>query len=272
MDHSNNKLHGTACLNGLVSVVTAVHNEQRYVERVVESVARQTVGVLEHILVDDGSTDATPRLLQRLRKRHQHLVVISQAKAGAAAARNRGIAAARGRYIAFLDADDTWSPHKIEEQVRYMESHQHTFTFGDYVEVDHHSLAKQKRYNMPDSVGHAQLLRGCPIGCLTVAYNQQKLGKRYMPLVRSGHDWGLWLDMTRGGLRAHKYPGLHASYSNGHASLSSKKIRKAVNIYRIYRHGERLSRFGAMMRTAEHTVISFAKRARLIYASRREGR
>ncbi|TVR05616.1 MAG: glycosyltransferase family 2 protein [Spirochaetaceae bacterium] len=256
-------------LDGLVSVVTAVHNGERFLSRVVESVAAQTVAVLEHIVIDDGSRDNTPTILRRLQERHPHLVVISQAPSGAAAARNRGIAAARGRYIAFLDADDLWLPPKLEHQLRAMEEHGYLFTYGDYNEVDHHSLQVRKRVRVPESVGHPQLLRGCPVGCLTAAYNQEALGKHYMPVVRSGHDWGLWLELTRDGLRAHKYPGVWAHYANGHSSLSSRKIRKAVNIYRLYRNSEGLSRPHALLRTAEHVAMALAKRARLIYTARR---
>ena len=253
-------------LDGLVSVITPSHNQQRYLTRVVESVAAQTVAVREHIIVDDGSTDGSRELLLELFREHPHLHVLFQDRRGAAAARNRGIAIARGRYIAFLDADDLWHPQKVERQVRFMEENGALFTFGDYVEVDHAHGRPQKRYHLPESVTHDDLLRGCPIGCLTAAYNQEELGKRYMPGVKSGHDWGLWLDLTRGGVRARKYPGLEASYTNGKASLSSRKFRKVKNVYLIYRENEELSRTGAVLRTIEHSLIAAAKKARLIYS------
>lgn len=252
-------------LDGLMSVVTPTHNHARYLRRVVESVAEQTVAVREHIIIDDGSTDNTLEVLSQLQRRFSHLVAFSQERAGAAAARNRGIEAARGRYIAFLDVDDVWRPQKVEQQVRFMEEHGVLFSFGDYVEVGHHHRRPLKRYHLPESVGHEQLLRGCPVGCLTAAYNQQALGKRYMPQVPSGHDWALWLDLTRDGIRARKYPGLEASYSNGAPSLSSRKFRKVRNVYRIYRNDENLTRARAVIRTLEHSLVAAAKKARLIY-------
>lgn len=251
---------------GLVSVVTPVHNEPAYLVRAVQSVAAQTVPVLEHVVIDDGSTDTTRDVLDRLAAENPSIVVIHQSRAGAAVARNAGIARSRGRYIAFLDADDVWHEQKVARQIEFMETHHCFFSYGDYLEVEHHTSCRLTRYRLPDAVGHEQLLRGCPIGCLTVAYNQEALGKRYMPIVPSGHDWGLWLDLTRDGLKARKYPGLEASYSNGRPSLSSRKFRKVVNIYRLYRTREGLSRFRAMARAVEHSLVALFKKARLIYS------
>ncbi|MFW6288498.1 MAG: glycosyltransferase family 2 protein [Spirochaetota bacterium] len=251
----------------LVSVVTPVYNEAAYLDRCVASVASQSVPVFEHIIVDDGSTDETSDTLELLAARYLHIVVVTQARRGAAAARNVGIERARGRYIAFLDADDVWHPRKVEHQIRFMEERGYSFTYGDYVEVEHRTGRRLKGYHLPDSVGHRQLLRGCPIGCLTVAYNQETIGKRYMPLVRSGHDWGLWLELTREGMRAHKYPGVEASYSNGRASLSTRKLRKVLYVYRIYRDNEGLSRAAAILRALGHSVAALMKKARLLYSS-----
>ena len=250
----------------LVSVVTPVYNDADYLHRAVLSVARQTVPVYEHIVINDGSTDETVAAIETLQHAYSHIIVITQRRSGAAAARNAGIMRARGRYIAFLDADDVWLERKVERQVRFMEEEGCLFSYGDYDEVQHHNGRLLKRYRLPPRVGHRQLLRGCPIGCLTAAYNQQILGKRYMPVVRSGHDWGLWLDLTRDGLRAHRYPGLEAAYSNGRPSLSTRKLQKVVNIYRIYRDGEDLSRTRSVLRALQHAVVAILKKLRLLYS------
>lgn len=248
-----------------MSVITPAYNASHHLRRVVESVAAQSVPVLEHIIIDDGSTDDTPRVLQELGEEYPHLRILLQKRTGAAAARNKGTEAARGRYIAFLDADDLWHPDKVERQLRFMEEQKCAFSFGDYMEVDHSNLHPLKRYTFPETVNHKQLLRGCPIGCLTVAYNQEVLGKRYMPLVTSGHDWGLWLELTREGVQAFKYPGMSASYSNGKKTLSGKKIRKAFRIYHLYRTSEQLPPLPSFLRVVEHSLLAFAKKKGIIY-------
>ena len=99
----------------LVSVVVPAYNARRTVRATIASIEAQTVEDIEIVLVDDGSTDDTASVAAASGARG--LRVITQANAGHAAARNTGIAAARGKYIAFLDADDLWFPQKLERQL-----------------------------------------------------------------------------------------------------------------------------------------------------------
>jgi glycosyltransferase involved in cell wall biosynthesis len=102
-------------MSELVSVVIPVHNGERHVEQGVRSVLAQTYGNLELIVVDDGSTDATRAVLDRIVD--DRLRVMQQPNARAAAAYNRGVEQASGPILAFLDHDDEWLPHKLEVQV-----------------------------------------------------------------------------------------------------------------------------------------------------------
>jgi len=104
---------------GLVSVVIPTYNCARYLPEAIDSVLAQTYRDFEIIVVDDGSTDNTAEVLARY---GDTICVIRQTNQGRSAARNAGILAARGEYIAFLDADDVWLPHKLERQVAVMES------------------------------------------------------------------------------------------------------------------------------------------------------
>lgn len=97
-----------------VSVIIPVHNAAAYVEETLRSVKSQTYEDFECLVIDDGSTDDTPRLLDRHRP---WIDVIRQPNRGVCAARNTGLKAARGEFIAFLDADDIWLPTKLERQV-----------------------------------------------------------------------------------------------------------------------------------------------------------
>lgn len=265
-EHDAADVKGESSAAFLVSVITPAYNEAPFLRRVVESVAAQTVPVYEHIIINDGSQDQSADILKTLEAEFPNLIVITKKRGGAASARNMGIEIAKGRYIAFLDADDIWYDRKIERQIEFMEAEGCLFSYGDYIETGKHFFrTRVKKYVMPMKVGHKQLLHGCPIGCLTAAYNQDKLGKQYLPHMKSGHDWGLWLDMTRSGLYAHKYPGVEAEYSNGRFSLSSRKFKKVKNIYRIYRTNEQLSRARSTYETVVHVTTAAAKKLRLIY-------
>jgi glycosyltransferase involved in cell wall biosynthesis len=104
----------------LVSVIMAVFQGERYILGAVRSVLAQTHKNLEVWIVDDGSTDATARLLATITDPRVH--VLRQSNSGAAAARNNGLAHAAGEYIAFLDHDDRWFPQKIATELAVLRS------------------------------------------------------------------------------------------------------------------------------------------------------
>lgn len=97
-----------------VSVIMPCHNAVRYVGQAIESVLAQTYPNVELIVVDDGSTDGS---LQAMRPYAERIRLLSQPNQGAAAARNTGIRAARGEFLAFLDADDYWDEHFLETMI-----------------------------------------------------------------------------------------------------------------------------------------------------------
>ena len=243
-----------------VSVITAAHNSESVIERNVRSVGTQSLEAMEHIIIDDGSSDQTAGVAKRLQREFPRLRIISQAHGGAAKARNAGIAAATGRFIAFLDSDDVWAEGKLEAQIAHMVENDVAFSYGDYESVDSATGTVLGRLEAPERLTYADLLRGCPIGCLTVAYDQNVLGKRFMPDVRRGQDWGCWLELTRDGTVGHRYPGCFASYDRGGDSLSSSKLRKTLDIYRIYREQERIGAARTLLYLLPHVLSALTRR------------
>jgi glycosyltransferase involved in cell wall biosynthesis len=105
----------------LVSVLIPAYNAAEHLSSTLRSVQEQTLRELEVIVVDDGSTDQTLAIAQAAALRDPRVRVIRQTNAGVGAARNAGLRLARGKYIAPFDADDLWSPHKIERQIARLE-------------------------------------------------------------------------------------------------------------------------------------------------------
>jgi glycosyltransferase involved in cell wall biosynthesis len=103
-----------------VSIIIPTYNLEAFVMEAVESALRQTFGDREVVVVDDGSTDSTPEVLARY---GDGIRVVRQPNAGLAAARNRGAQEARGRWLAFLDADDAWEPQRLDRMFGYLRDH-----------------------------------------------------------------------------------------------------------------------------------------------------
>ncbi len=103
----------------LVSILIPTYNYGAYLADAIDSVLAQTVSDYEIVVVDDGSTDDTAEIAAR----YPQVRYLRQENAGVGAARERGRLAARGRYLAFIDADDLWHPRKLEKQLAYLEAH-----------------------------------------------------------------------------------------------------------------------------------------------------
>lgn len=121
----------------LVSIIIPSYNAAKYLQETVDSALSQTYNEREVIIIDDGSTDNTSKILA---KYGNTIRVIHQTNQGSAAACNTGVAVARGEWIAFLDADDMWLPEKLARQIKYCGntaiSHTDSMCFGDALPCD----------------------------------------------------------------------------------------------------------------------------------------
>lgn len=229
----------------LVSVIMPVWNAAPTLAEAVSSVRAQTWPDWELVLIDDGSSDASPGIAAGLAAADPRIRLLARgANGGAAAARNDGIRAARGRFLAFLDADDRWRPEKLARQLAFMGQGGHAFAFSSY-----RRMAADGRPGavvpVPARVTHAELLRGNVIGCLTAIYDSAVLGKVEMPPLARRQDYALWLSLLRRLPAAHGLNAVLADYRVSPGSLSGNKLVAAAATWRLYREQEGLSPLGA---------------------------
>ena len=131
-----------------MSVVIPAFNAGRTIGETLQSVIDQTHGDLEILVVDDGSTDQTGEIATSFAARDQRIRLIRQENGGVASARNSGIAASSGAFIAPLDADDLWHPAKIERQLRVFEENDDRMglVYTWFALIDHRSRVMQLRH------------------------------------------------------------------------------------------------------------------------------
>ncbi len=129
-----------------LSVVVPVYNAEKYIAQMIQSLQHQTLGELEIILVDDGSTDQSGALCDRFGAEDSRIRVIHKKNAGVGAARNDGLDAATGEWIVFCDADDWVEPDAFEKLIRYGERCGADVVFGDVNLVYENGRVKPARF------------------------------------------------------------------------------------------------------------------------------
>jgi len=226
----------------LVSVITPCRNCEAFIGAAIDSVRAQTLADWEMIVVDDASTDASAAIVADYAARDRRICLVPLPRpAGAASARNTAIASARGRYIAFLDSDDLWFPDKLAKQVAFMTAHNQAFSYASYRLIDARDGVLGV-FTVAPSITRADLLKVSSVSCLTAMYDTRHLGRMYMPDIRVGHDYALWLEILKRVETARGLTEPLAAYRINKTSLSSDKFRAARRRWWIYRRHERLGR------------------------------
>jgi glycosyltransferase involved in cell wall biosynthesis len=130
----------TGVISLLVSIIIPAYNAQRFLRMTLSSAQAQTYPDLEIIVVDDGSTDATAEIAESVGQVDKRVRVVRQRNSGVAAARNRGLAEARGEYVAPLDADDLWHPQNLALQMEAIRGAgpETAVSYAWYISIDQH--------------------------------------------------------------------------------------------------------------------------------------
>lgn len=226
----------------LVSVVIPTYNAAEFLGETLDSVLAQTYPNLEVIVVDDGSTDATPELLRTYGER---ITVLRQANAGQAAARNRGARLARGEFLAFLDSDDLWDPDKIARQVYWLQRHpQACATYCDHRSIDARgrTIAASAALAYPRPSGdilRALLLGPCIITPGLVLLRREAYeasgGFDEAQFMRGHEDYALWMRLATRGAFVYT-PETLVSYRR-HARQATRQSLYELQMARAKVHG-----------------------------------
>ncbi len=120
----------------LVSVIIPVYNAEKYIRQTVRSVLDQTLHEFELIILNDGSRDSSGEILQQMEKEDQRIHVIQKANTGVSDTRNTGISQARGKYLAFLDADDLWKAENLQKKINCLQTTQKKWVFSNVEMID----------------------------------------------------------------------------------------------------------------------------------------
>ena len=226
----------------MVSIVVPVYNAGKYISETIAMVEKQTWKNWELILVDDASSDdSCARIKEAIYKMEIdpsriHLVR-RERNQGAASARNVGVDVARGRYIAFLDADDVWMPYKLERELQFCEECSAAFVFTAYEFGDENAVSTGRVVRVPQQLDYRHALSRTVIFTSTVLFDTERISKKmiHMPDVPS-EDTATWWTILKTGIAAYGLNEVLTIYRRPVKSLSSNKAAAARRIWNLYRN------------------------------------
>jgi len=214
----------------LISVVIPSYNRAALIEKSIASIEQQSFRDFEIIVVDDGSSDDTEQVVTGLKNPHLTYIRHPQNR-GANAARNTGIQAARGEFIAFQDSDDTWHPDKLEKQQQALAAHSADICFCAFTRLHNgtESQVPKPGYHIQPGCHklHTTLLRGNFISCQTLLVKRQLLlsvGLFDEDLPRL-QDWEICLRLAR------SHPIVYVDESLVRVEIGDDSISRQIDNY-----------------------------------------
>jgi glycosyltransferase involved in cell wall biosynthesis len=182
----------------LITVIIPFYNRIPYVLESIKSVQAQTYRNFELLLIDDGSTEDVSQVKQ-LAAEDPRIVYVKQENEGVSVARNRGIAIARGEYIAFLDSDDLFHPEKLEKQLQFMKEGLWDFSHTSYQQINlaGKPLKIVDTSRMSGKV-FPRIMSCCCLATPTVMIRKEILSeeRRFKNNIGIGEDVCLWIDLA----------------------------------------------------------------------------
>lgn len=246
--------------DGLVSVIVPVYNAEKYIDKTIQSVLAQTYTNYEIVLVNDCSKDQSLQKIEEYAQNNASIKVFTLKKnSGAAVARNYGLDMAQGRYIAFLDSDDTWAEDKLEKQLAFMKENDAAFVYCSYDMVDADGNLIKKPIKIKKRTRYKDLLTKTMISTPTVLIDRYKTGSILMPLRRTGQDYAFWLQL----LRRYDAYGMEEAYAHvcrRNDSLSKNKFQNIRDVWEVQTINEKINKFIAFFHIMGYGFYAIKKR------------
>ncbi len=228
----------------LVSIITPSYNSEKYIEETIQSVISQTYKDWEMIIVDDRSGDSTCEKVEKIAESEPRVKLFRQeTNGGAAKARNRALDESKGRFIAYLDADDIWYPEKLEKQVDFMLKNKAGFSCASYEVIDDSGNSLNKEVHMLPKVDYVGFLTNNLLQTVGIMADTNIVDKSllHMPDLRRRQDAATWLQVLKAGNDCFGIDEVLAKYRRAANSLSSNKFKAVKGIWQLYREVEKLS-------------------------------
>ena len=238
----------------MVTVIMPAYNAAAYIEEAIRSVMNQTYGAWRLLVLDDGSSDDTTTIVQRLAAEDTRITLSCNTQnCGAARTRNRGLDLCTDGYVAFLDSDDRWHPEKLAAQVNLAQQSGAEIIYTSYAIIDCNGKPCRSPYIVPEHTDFDAMLKENVIGCSAVLLSPSAARKYRFPIGFYHEDYCLWLDMLQDGCQAVGSSQVLPEWRLVNGSRSFDKRNGVCQRWRIYREHLHLPLWKCM-----HSFIGYA--------------
>jgi teichuronic acid biosynthesis glycosyltransferase TuaG len=253
-------------MKSLVSVVMPAYNSSTYIKQSINSVLQQSFKDWELLVIDGGSTDETLSIINEFAAIDTRIRLIHNLNdCGPAHARARGIKHAKGKYIAFLDADDLWLPEKLSLQIEFMYKNNYLFSYTSYRKMDATGLLATCPLSTHKSFNFYSGLSRRGIGSPTVVIRRDLFDSNILDTVGKSHGeetlW--WLLILKKGIKAYGLIKPLALYRDTPYSLSKKVMRNQATVWHSYRNELNVPHLLTLLAYFSYLVDVFIRRLKL---------
>lgn len=247
----------------LVSVIMPSYNAEAHIVETIQSLQAQTMPDWELCVTDDCSTDSTREVVATMAAEDPRIRLFKLLEnSGAAAARNRSLSESRGRYVAYLDADDLWYPRKLERQLALMGERGAGFSCCSYEVVDEDGEPLGRTVRMLDECDYWGFLTHNLLQTVGIMADTERVDRNLlvMPPLRRRQDAATWLSVLRAGHVCYGVPETLCAYRRVAGSLSSNKFKAARGVWSLYRDVEGLPLLTSLYCFARYASLAVWKR------------
>lgn len=222
---------------GLISVIMAAYNAESTIRRSIASVLSQTYPHFELLVIDDGSHDATAAAADEMAAGDARIRVLKNGENhGVSYTRKRGLDAARGAWVAILDADDTWAPEKLEKQIARQKESGADLLFTGSAFVDAAGRSIPWYLHAPAEVTYRQLLKQNVLSNSSALVRKELYAEHFVARDDIHEDFAIWLKILKTGRKAYGVDEPLFTFRVSGSSKSGNKVLSARMNWKTYRY------------------------------------
>ena len=219
----------------LVSIIIPYYKKKNLILDSINSVVSQTYKDIEILIVYEDESHDDLKFLEKIKNKDERIkLIINKKKMGAGISRNIGISYSTGKYVAFLDADDTWHVDKLKKQINFMVDNNYLASHTSYqiVDLKKNIIGKRIARNFTDV---KDLLKSCDIGTSTVILKKEIfIDEIKFPSIKTKEDFVLWLRILKKNIKIYGLNENLMLWTKSKSSLSSSTIQKLIDGFNVY--------------------------------------